>query len=356
MRSIFLLALCTGCSAAPARPAPAAEVLVSTAVPVVAPVVSAVASEPPPAELVIPEPPTPGGFAGGAGNVPEGVTGVWAFGQRAIAVGNGFLYRSNDAGHTFARATIEAHFPVVWGPSADEIYVGGEGALQHSVDGGVTFTRCAPAPGVVQSIWGRSPSEIYVVGGSTPYAARSTDHCASWSKLPVPLANGWLYDVTTTGTDLVVVGADDGAGHTAFLARSADAGATWKRLTSIGRKVGEPDGSRKVCFASGTLFAASSYSLYASRDLGKSWRLATDVGTEVLALACHGQDVIVGGRNRALFVSRDLGATWTNETLPDAFKAPSFVSVQSAFISDAGDAYLGIESYGQGGTVLRRAH
>lgn len=349
--------LCMACGATPATPPPprpSETILASREPQPIAPAASASAAVEPP-DVVLHES-SDGAFVGAQGNLSDGITGVWGVGQRVVLAGTDFVYRSNDHGLTFQRAAVSTRFPVVWGPSADELYVGGETGVLHSIDGGATFQRCAAPGGVVQSIWGRSADEVYAVGGQPGFLARSTDHCASWQQLATPATrSGWFYDVTSTGSDLVLVGTDSESKRGGVAARSTDGGQTWKALARLGEaRLGE--GSRKICFADGTLFASTAYALYASTDLGKHWKLATQVGTEVLSLACRRRDVIVGGRNRMLFVSRDQGATWTRDALEHVFTGSQMVSAQAAYITETGTAFVGFDSDGHGGTLVRRAH
>jgi len=99
------------------------------------------------------------------------------------------------------------------------------------------------------------------------------------------------------------------------------------------------------------------YGLYVTRDLGRTWEHATEVGTEVLGLACRGREVAVGGRSRALLVSHDLGAHWTKEPLTDLFTAPSSVSVQATAFDDAGVLDVGFEGLytDRRGSLFRRS-
>ncbi|NOU27889.1 MAG: hypothetical protein HOO96_08295 [Polyangiaceae bacterium] len=308
----------------------------------------------PDALVILPAPPHT--FAGAAGNIPgdSGLSGLFTVGDSVFASGSGFLLRSTDRGLHFARTEVAPRFPVVWAPSEREVFVAGEGGVVRSTDGGASFSSTGAAPGsAVTGIWGPSAEQIYIVGAGGsggPFVARSTDHGATWARLPVPFTEGWLYDVgTTDGRDVLVAG-------TGAILRSTDAGAHWKRLPMF--KGGtEHEQTRRLCFAAGTLFASSTYGLHMTRDLGKTWRVATQVGSEVLALACRGLEVVVGGRGRLLFVSADGGATWRRDPLGRLFAEPSLVSVQAAAISEAGEMYVGFEGLytDHRGSLFRRS-
>ncbi len=195
---------------------------------------------------------------------------------------------------------------------------------------------------------------------------RSVDHGATWTRLPVPITDGWLHDVgTTDGRDVLVAGTEEGTRATspgtresnAVILRSTDAGAHWKRLPMFSKGGTDHEETRRICFAEGTLFASSAYGLHMTRDLGKTWRVATQVGAEVLALACRGKEVVVGGRNRSLLASADGGATWSRNPLGTLFGEPSLVSVQAAAISEAGEMYVGFEGLytDHRGSLFRRS-
>ncbi len=324
-----------------------------------------------PGALVI-SPGPPHSFAGAAGNIAgsSGLSGLFTVGDSVFASGTGFVLRSTDRGLHFHRTEVGPRFPVVWAPSEREVFVAGEGGVVRSTDGGVSFAPTGPAPGsAVTGIWGPSAEQIYIVGAGGrggPFVGRSTNHGATWVQLPIPALQGWLHDVgTTDGRDLLAAGTEDTARVTpsgipqknALVLRSTDGGAHWKRLPIFPKGGTHYEETRRICFALGTLFASSAYGLYATRDLGKTWRLATQVGAEVLALACRGKDVVVGGRNRSLFVSADGGATWSRDPLGPLFSEPSLVSVQAAAISEAGEMYVGFEGLytDHRGSLFRRS-
>lgn len=371
--------LVVACGATPA-PAPPHELPPVTTRPEVAVVstapheVDAGATAPPlPASsdalVIVPAPPHT--FAGAAGNIPgdSGLSGLFAVGDSVFASGSGFLLRSTDRGLHYARTEIEPRFPVVWAASEREVFVAGQGGVVRSTDGGASFAPTGRTPGPsVSGIWGRSAEELYVVGsgGGGPFVGRSVDHGATWTRLPVPITDGWLHDVgTTDGRDVLVAGTEEGTRATspgtresnAVILRSTDAGAHWKRLPMFSKGGTDHEETRRICFAEGTLFASSAYGLHMTRDLGKTWRVATQVGAEVLALACRGKEVVVGGRNRSLLASADGGATWSRNPLGTLFGEPSLVSVQAAAISEAGEMYVGFEGLytDHRGSLFRRS-
>jgi hypothetical protein len=377
-----LLAACAG-SVAPQPTAPPVELVVAapepaaTVVPWASSSASATAevAAPPPAP---PEPPqgmappldvsvaaAPAhAFGGAAGNTPGGITSIWGAGSHVFVAGPGMILRSEDHGLHFTHSAGPKGWPSVWGASVDEVYVAGDQVVR-STDRGKTWVAGGPLPGHVYGIWGSGPDEVYVVGGATrPFLARSTDHGATWSELPTPVSSGWFYGVTGTGPrQLLVVGqetASPGASPSAVLLLSTDSGGHFKRLPPFPPIPSEPEvsESRAACFTRKGLFATTTYGLRFTPDLGRTWKMATSVGTEALALACRGDAVIVGGRNRKLSVSGDGGRTWQIDPLGALWTAQSWNSVQAAFVGEKGEAFVGFEAlYDRSGrgSLFRRA-
>jgi photosystem II stability/assembly factor-like uncharacterized protein len=314
------------------------------------------------------DPAPSGAFSGAAGNAPGGITGIWGVGPYVFASGPGMILRSEDGGLHFTRTTGPGDWASVWGASEDDVYVAGDGAVR-STDRGKTWSRVGRLPGYAYGLWGSGPDDVYVVGGGNhPFVARSTDHGATWVELPTPISSGWLYGVTGTGPrEILVVGKGrvDAPGArqdlpptAAVFLRSTDSGRHWSRIPPFKPGTTEFEESRGACFTRKGLFAASSYALYFTPDLGRTWKEATPVGAEVLALACRGDDVIVGGRNRKLFLSRDGGKTWTSDPLGGLWTAPSLSSVQAAFVGEKGEVFVGFEGLydkSRRGSLFRRS-
>ncbi len=377
------LALLAACADSPAPVSRPAEVVIApppmpaiaepTPAPAPSEVVSAVVAAPP-LEAPAPEldaaitPGSAGAFGGAAGNVPHGISSIWGAGNSVFAVGSGMILRSEDRGLHFHIVPGPGGSPAVWGPSANEVYVAGDKVVR-STDGGATWSDMGRLPGHAYGIWGTGPGDIYAVGGGErPFVARSIDHGTTWIELTTPIAAGWFYGVTGTGPrELLVVGTTpSGAPATtpglppksAVFLRSTDSGRHWTRLPTFQSTTTEFEESRGACFTPKGLFAASSYALHFTSNLGRTWKLVKAVNAEVLALGCRGDEVLVGGRNRKLFASRDGGATWVEDPVGPLFAAPSFSSVQAAFVSEGGEAYVGFEGLYVGprrGSLFRRS-
>lgn len=355
--ALALLAACAGCTAPVPRPAPV-EI-------VIAPPPSSATVEPTEVDVTITPGPA-GSFGGAAGNAPHGLTGVWGAGNHVFAVGPGMILRSADRGLHFQRSVGPGGAPSVWGASADDVYVAGNRVVR-STDRGATWSDVGPLPGVAKSIWGSGPEDVYVVGGEDehPFIARSIDHGATWVDLESPFS-GLIQGVTGSGPhELLVVGLgslkgspwDPSRSSSSVFLRSTDSGRQWTSLPSF------PSGLsfaavHRACFSAKGLFAATTYDLYFTPDLGRTWKLATPVGAEVLALACRGDEILVGGRNRKLFTSRDGGATWGADPIGALWTAPSLSSVQAVFVSEGGEAFVGFEGLydkEQRGSLFRRS-
>ncbi len=312
---------------------------------------------------------TAGAWVGESGNAPASVTGIWAGASSVIAVGAGFVLRSDDGGVHFVRVDVPelTGFPVVWGSARGPIFAAGDHLLR-SDDRGGTWRAVGQPPGSVSGIWGDGEGVVYAVGGvafGPPFIARSRDAGATWTALPHPVKDGWFYAAAGRGRNEVIVAGKERLAalsksgqqkSAAVVLRSTDAGKSWKRLGIFSSTTTEYEQSRGVCLTKDQLFVASSYALYVTKDWGKSYRRATSVGAEVLSLGCHGDDVLVGGRNRTLFSSRDGGATW-DEPLTSRFSDPALVNVEVIAFDEAGQAFVGFEGFFRAprrGTLFRR--
>lgn len=301
----------------------------------------------------------PGTWSGTHANAATSPSGIWGDATHVFAVGKGTLMRSTDRGLHWTTARGPTDYPVVWGASIDDVWMGG-GGVMRSTDRGATWTTMGPPIGNVYGIWGSGPDDVWVVGGSPAFAAHTTTHGQSWTNVKLPgKPLDWVYDVTGAGSDVWIVGKRRNPNNVEpaiFL--SKDKGKTFGEIAPPKPNMTPNEQTRKVCVApSGIVYVGMSYSLWATRDKGKTWKLATPVNTEVLSLACRDKHVVVGGRNRALFESRDDGASFQAVDLEHQIDG-KLVSAQAAFIAPGGELYIGMESYDTAkapGTLLRRA-
>ncbi len=97
----------------------------------------------------------------------------------------------------------------------------GEGGLEHSSDGGVTWTRQLASTGAELTAGSATSSSVCWLVGRAGTILRTIDGGASWNRIDAPLQSD-IVGVTATDGQTVVVEFSDGQ---AFV--SADGGSTW---------------------------------------------------------------------------------------------------------------------------------
>ncbi|HWZ84985.1 MAG TPA: hypothetical protein VN032_02220 [Thermoanaerobaculia bacterium] len=196
----------------------------------------------------------------------------------------------------------------------------GAGAVYRSADAGATWARVLVATRILSmAISSSSPSVAYASVLLSPSAAtyKSSDGGATWTALPALDASPiYALTVDPTASDVVYgfVGASTGALPTG-LYRSTDAGASWSRLTGgLADDVYTAVAVDPVSPA--TVYAGSSQNgLFRSDDGGQSW-LAINEGLGNLAVAeividpTAPSNLYVGTANGA-YRSTDGGAHWS---------------------------------------------
>lgn len=304
-----------------------------------------------------------GKWAGQQGNVPSVVFGGWGRDGHVFITTRSAVYHSADNGQKWAEQRLAIEGNVVWGSSADNVYIAGSG-LVRSTDRGNSWTMSKPFPkgSVIGDLWGTNESELYAVGSVNmkPMLLRSKDGGKTFTKLSIGLQNGWLYTVTGDGGDVFVMGHKNvGSETVGVLLLTKDRGAHFKAMT-VPKSEGKPVSSiHDMCLtSSGRMFLLTTYDLFRSDDRGQTWQVAAAApNTELLALACAGREVFFGGRNRLFRHSRDNGDTWNEHVVDALWTEQAMSAVQGAFATDSGEIYL----YGEGtytkytGTVFRRS-
>ena len=256
---------------------------------------------------VIPPPPPPeapiaitldvaakGQWSGESGDVGAPITALWGIADHVFALGSGVILYSSDSGTHFEsapapvepRGNVEGYGQAIWGPSADEVYVGGE-TVVRSRDGGRTWSTSAVFAGrTTTSLWGSSAEDVYAVGQAKDYSSRNTsgpfiaktsDHGSSW-QIVYECPECSLYRVAGTGPkDVYVAGYENGLRKRALF-HSGDGGKTWSVSSPI---LLHPEGVpvlHDMCiWGQGTLFLSTTINahtgaagIFASRDSGKT--------------------------------------------------------------------------------------
>lgn len=288
----------------------------------------------------------PGTWSGKQGNIDSPITDIMSAGDDLYALAGKTLLHSLDGGKEWhlQRLDFTGSF---WRFSANDLWIAAGNKLAHSVDRGKNWTVTTPFPSGfgAYSLWGAAPSELYALGGSSGNLFYSKDGGKTFAKEPLGVKPGWLYQVLGNGNDVFVAGKEDqGSGSKAVLLVTQDHGKHWKRLTPPKAKRNFETVSH-LCFSeSGQMFITTSYDVYSSPNRGKTWKaiLSTD-NVEILALACRGKELYVGGRGRMFRHSRDEGATWTDDELAPLFTGKAMASVQAIHVTERGQVFAGGE-------------
>jgi photosystem II stability/assembly factor-like uncharacterized protein len=288
-----------------------------------------------------------GTWSGKQANVTTPINLIGSVGSDIYAAGNKTIFHSVNGGKEWLVQPVGFSGAAFWSFAADDVWIAGS-QLAHSADQGKTWTVTSPFPkGVsVYGLWGPNPKELYAVGGgSGGTILYSKDSGKTFTKQAASTKGGWLYQVVGNGAEVFAVGKEDqGERSKAVLLATKDHGKNWKRLAPPKPK-SEFETISHVCFSdTGKMYIATSYDVYATTDRGKNWQnLLTTENTEILAFACRGKELYVGGRNRSFHHSTDDGATWHDDELKPAFTGIAYASVQAVHITAQGDVFAGGE-------------
>jgi hypothetical protein len=299
-------------------------------------------------------------WTGKHANVEEAVVSVFGIGRDLFALGPRALQRSTDGGAHWT-VSRDVGGAAIWGASIDELWIAGD-TIRRSTDRGVTWTRVnAPHSEELEMIGGRAGD---VIAGGIHVLERSTDRGVTWTPIRHGIADATFYAITTSGADVLVVGSEgvkdpsSSIGyHTESVILRSEGGAPFRRLVAPRPHMTDNEESRGVCFtASGKMILAMSYSVYTSSDRGATWQRAANVGTEVLGVACRGNEIMVVARNKRFLRSHDDGETFGDHDL-DSILGEELIALNSVWIGVDGTALVSGESYSHtaDGTLLVRA-
>jgi photosystem II stability/assembly factor-like uncharacterized protein len=297
------------------------------------------------------------------------LAGVWSAGADVYAVGSGRLLRSRDGGRSFEEGTSPLPADAVWGSERDVFLVAGR-SFARSGDGGGTWSVHEPfaEDALVSAIAGEGP-DLWAVGstsGGDAYAAHSGDRGATWQRLALPFAGGSLDAIAlrpgAAGDPVVLLGGHArGAPNRPVLLESADCGATWKRRAlpegdESGAGGGGPhDAVRGLCALPRAVVVAARRRLAILPDDSAATADTLTPDAEITALACSGDEILVGAADGTLFASGDGGRTWRADVLAALPRRGAPSHVRAISVSDDGSAYVAGDGAGGRGALVRRS-
>jgi hypothetical protein len=248
---------------------------------------------------------------------------IWGSGPNDVyAVGydgenTGYIWHTTDCGQTWTSHTnLAATYVGVWGTSANNVYVvggnGSAGVLEHSVDGGTTWTSL-PIDGTTgfTSIWGSGPDDIYVVGDGPYYVQHSTDGAVTWNDVAIPVQLDSATMVWGTAANDVYIGGEIPPESASVLYHTTDGGTTLTELDDSQYHAA----IHGLWSSAGELFATGIGGLLRSTNGGTSWNLTTATQELEAVWGSAANDLYVGGV-LTLAHSTDDGMTLTSVTGP----------------------------------------
>ncbi len=222
-------------------------------------------------------------------------------------------------------APSECWFGLASSADGNKLVAVGQGGICLSTNAGATWTA-ANSPSNAMGWWGAASSsdgtKLAVTGGGFILAGPiylSTNSGAAWSKAGVPdkiwtsiacSAGGNIFFATATGTN----------GGSIYVSR--DSGITWEpseaTVTNWAALACSADGNHVVA-AVGSPFGVRG-PIYASDDAGHNWKLTDAPIQHWRSVACSADGTRVvaatGSDRGSVFISTDAGATWKPTSAP----------------------------------------
>jgi hypothetical protein len=222
-------------------------------------------------------------------------------------------------------APSECWFAIASSADGNKLVAVGQGGIYLSTNAGATWTA-ANAPSNEAGWWGVASStdgtKLGVTGGGFVVAGPiyvSTNSGAGWSKAGAP-DEIWTSIACSTGGNIFFATATGTNGGSIYASR--DSGATWEPsdapVTNWASLACSADGNRVVA-AVGSPFGVRG-PIYASDDAGHTWKL-TDAPTKYwrsVACSADGTKVVAatGSDRGPVFISTDAGAAWKPTSAP----------------------------------------
>lgn len=212
---------------------------------------------------------------------------VWSTGERVFAFHNGLLDHSQDGGTTWTRQSTREIVSAVWGMESGFVAVGQGGLISTSTDGVVWERRDRGVVGGLRDVSGSGEDDVYFVGddgGRGGVIVHTTDRGNTFSFA----RGGWpaLTGVWSGGRELVLAVGDRGT-----ILRSRSQGA-WQVI---------PSGTDARLLAvggcdPGEIYTVGEGVIGYSRDRGATWQpIVLDEPMRLTDVTCIGGVVHVAG-------------------------------------------------------------
>ena len=307
----------------------------------------------------------PSTWAAAPSGVPSFIHHIAAAGADVyVAAGDGLL-ASSDRGLNWS-SVVSPKPDRLWMRAADDVYVAtnkfpSAPSIARSSDHGKTWQATTlPLGAIVAELWGTGASDPFALGSLSerPVVLYSADAAKTLVVNSVGPKKGFLKAIGGTSASDVVIGGTDL--EKPLLFRSVDKGKHWTNMPLPKATEAEHlESVNGICFtSSGTLFIATSYSVFATKDRGVHWkRVGGTDEKELLALTCQGTEVFAGGRGPTFLHSADDGITWTSDELEADFSADVSRETDAIAATSTGEVFVGgVARYSPAiGSLFRRS-
>lgn len=210
------------------------------------------------------------------------------------SVNNGEQWIQSNAGIT--NSTIKTLVRSGQNLFAGAYYSGG---VHYTTNGGVGWNASYPSMSYVIQLVNNN-NEIYAAtNGWGLY--KTTDNCATWTRLSAGLTNQNIYSVAVSGTK-IFVGTDNSGVYSTI-----DNGTTWIEVNNglTNKNI------NMLTFVGSNLFAATTGGVFISTNSGTSWTAAGLAGKNIITLKANNNKLFAGTWGEGVYVSLDNGTTWT---------------------------------------------
>ncbi|MFA7418564.1 MAG: T9SS type A sorting domain-containing protein [Melioribacteraceae bacterium] len=228
-------------------------------------------------------------FVGVGNNLFVAVTGRGIY----KSVNNGDQWNQSNGGIT--NSTIKTLVR-----SGSNLFAGAyySGGVHYTNNGGVNWNSSYPSIAYVVQLVNNN-NEIYAAtNGWGLY--KTTDNCATWTRLSTSLTNQKIYSVAVNGTK-IFVGTDNSGVYSTI-----DNGTTWNEVNNglTNKNI------NMLTLVGNNLFAATTGGVFISVNSGTSWLAAGLAGKNIITVKANNNKIFAGTWGEGVYVSLDDGTTW----------------------------------------------